>query len=58
MQQMQHPNRPETARNQRAFQTIRELDAMGDEAEQGAPFAALAAAIDEDRPSDRRRFPG
>jgi len=52
------PLAPEEARR-RAEEGIRALDAlldMGDEAEQAATFAAVAAAIDEDRLSDRKRF--
>jgi excisionase family DNA binding protein len=52
------PEGEERARQAEALRALDELDAMGDEAEQAATFAALAAAIDEDRPSDRRRFPG
>jgi excisionase family DNA binding protein len=51
------PADEERLRQAEALRALDELDAMGDEAEQAATFAALAAAIDEDRPSDRRRFP-
>ena len=45
----------------RAEQAIRTLEAlwdMGDEAEQRATLEALVTALDEDRPPERRRFPG
>jgi len=69
-EQATHPHRSVDARGRaipltadeargRAEEGIRALDALlgiGDEAEQAATFAAVAAAIDEDRLSDRKRF--
>lgn len=44
------------ARAAEALRALEDLDAMGDEDEQRSTFAALAAGIDQDRPSDRPRF--
>jgi len=50
------PPDEERRRSEEAIQALDELDAMGDDEEQGATFAALVAALNEDRLSDRRRF--
>jgi len=50
------PPDEERRRSEETIQALDELDAMGDDEEQRATFAALVAALDEDRLSDRRRF--
>jgi excisionase family DNA binding protein len=54
------PLSPEEARrrSEEALRALADVEAMGDEEEQRATFAALAQAIDEDRLSDRARFGG
>jgi excisionase family DNA binding protein len=50
------PEDEEQRRQAEALRALDQLDAMGDEDEQGATFAALVDGLDASRTSSRRRF--